>query len=406
MFGKKVSKEAPSTGHAVTTAGPCQKSLRLHVGMDAIAPVRAAVLSDMQKQATLPGFRKGKAPLDLIEKRYAESLQQEMLQRVTQQALGQATKDYGLKPVGPFEISRADYHETDGLALEATVEVEPEFALAEYTKIPLRRPSADVTPEDMARALTQLQESMAQMVPVPPPTSQTESSSQLVGGAVPPAHQELPSGPAAPATGAPGPATEGEAKERQVPTMDDELAKDLGFETFAALRTHVEAKLHEQKRSAQEQALEGALCEALLGRHTFDVPPRLVTHQTERLNRDFKVRLLMSGKTEAQVNEEIGKFTEQLRTNAERLVKLSFILDRIAEREKLSVTQDEIVQRLWQLSQRWKKDPAEVRKILDDQRLWPSVVSTIREEKTIAFLVSAAQIENGAPPQAEVKSHK
>ena len=384
MFGKKTSKEKPSAGDAVTSAGPCQKSLRLHVGMDAIVPVRAAVLSDMQKQATLPGFRKGKAPRDLVEKRYAESLQQEMLQRVTQQAFEQATKDYSLKPVGPFEVRRADYHETDGLALEATVEVEPEFALADYKKIPLSRPSAAVTPEDIARALTQLQESMAQMVPAPPPTGQTESSPQSVEGA----------------------AKESEAKERQVPTMDDELAKDLGFETLAALRTHVEAKLQEQKRHAQEQALEGALCEALLGRHTFDVPPRLVTHQTERLNRDFKVRLLMSGKTEAQVNEEIGKFTEQLRTNAERLVKLSFILDRIAEREQVTVTQDEIVQRLWQLSQRWKKDPAEVRKILDEQRLWPSVVSTIREEKTIAFLVSAAQIENGAPPQAEVKSQK
>ena len=383
MFGKKTSKEKPSAGDAVTSAGPCQKSLRLRVEMDAIVPVRAAVLSDLQKQATLPGFRKGKAPLDLVQKRYAEPLQQETLQRVTQQAFEQATKDYSLKPVGPFEVNRADYHETDGLALEATVEVEPEFTLAEYKKIPLSRPSAAVTPEDVARAITQLQESMAQMVPVPPPTGQTESSPQLVGG----------------------PAKEGQAKERHVPKVDDDLAKDLGFETLETLRTHVEAKLQEQKRSAQEQALEGALCEALLGRHTFDVPPRLVTHQTERLNRDFKVRLLMSGKTEAQVNEEIGKFTEQLRTNAERLVKLSFILDRIAERETLSVTQDEIVQRLWQLSQRWKKDPAEVRKILDDQRLWPSVVSTIREEKTIAFLVSAAQIENGtahlAPAQAK-----
>lgn len=381
MFGKSTApKKQPSqASHAVTADGPCQKSLRLHVGMETIAPVRAAVLGDLQKQATLPGFRKGKAPRDLIEKRYAESLQQETLQRVTQQALEQAAKEYELKPVGPFEIRRADYHETDGLALEATVEVEPEFVLAEYTKIPLRRLPADVTPEDVAKALTQLQESMAQMVPAPPPSGQAESSPQLVGGP---------------------------AKERQIPQVDDELAKDVGFETLAALRTHVEAKLQEQKRHAQEQALEGALCDALLSRHAFDVPPRLVAHQTERLTRDFKVRLLMSGKAEADVDAEVGKFTEQLRTNAERLVKLSFIFDRIAEREQLSVTQDEIVERLWQLSQRWKKDPGEVRKILDAQRLWPSVVSTIREEKTIAFLVSAAQIENGAPPQAEVKSQK
>jgi FKBP-type peptidyl-prolyl cis-trans isomerase (trigger factor) len=73
-------------------------------------------------------------------------------------------------------------------------------------------------------------------------------------------------------------------------------------------------------------------------------------------------------------------------------VKLAFILDRIAAQGSITVTQDELVARLWQLAQRWKKDPAEVRKIFDAQGLWPSVVSTIRQENTIAFLLSAAAV--------------
>ena len=356
MFRKSATpKTQPS--NAVTTTGPCRRALRLRVSSEMLAPIRAAVLSDIQKQATLPGFRKGKAPAELIEKRYAESLQQETVQRATQQAFEQAVKDHQLKPVGPIEVQRAEYHQTDGLALEATVEVEPEFALAPYKKMPLTRPTAEVTPDDVAKALAQLQESMAQMVP----------------------------------------AKEGEVKERQVPALDQELAKDLGFETLEALRAHVEAKLAEQKRTAQTQALEAALCETLLARHRFEVPGSLVQHQTQRLTRDFTVRLLMAGKTEQDVTAEVGKFTEQLRTNAERLVKLSCIMDRIAQQEQIDVTQDELVARLWQLSQRWKKDPAEVRKILDAQRLWPSVVSTIRQEKTVTWLLEAAEITNGAP---------
>ncbi len=79
-------------------------------------------------------------------------------------------------------------------------------------------------------------------------------------------------------------------------------------------------------------------------------------------------------------------------------MKLAFILDRIATKESVAVTQDELGKRLWELSQRWKKDPAEVRKTFDAQGLWPSVISNIRQEKMIAWLLAAAVIEEAAIP--------
>jgi len=358
MFRKPAQKAMDRV--SITEAGPCQKSVRLQVPPEEIAPVRAAVLGEFLKEAALPGFRKGKAPLELVEKHYAKPLQEETLHRVTRQTFERVVKEHNLKPVGPFQLSRADYEQARGLTLEATVEVEPEFSLGEYRRIPLTRASVEVSPEDVARALAKLQESMAQLVPV----------------------------------------AEGAPKERQVPPLDDELAKDLGFKTLTELRAHVEAKLREQQRTAQHRQLESALCDELLKRHTFAVPPQLVSHQTERLTRDFKVRLLLAGQSEAQVEEETAKFTEQLRTNAERYVKLSFILDRIAQRESVAVTQDEVVNHLWQVARRWQKDPAEVRKFFDAQGFWPSVVSTIRQEKTVTLLLSAATITNGAAPVA------
>ena len=364
MFRKSAQPTKPTGTVSITEAGPCQKSVRLQVGPEEIAPVRAAVLGEFQKQAALPGFRKGKAPLELVEKQYAKPVHDETLHRVTQETFERAVNDHGLKPVGPFQVNRAEYHDGDGLTLEATVEVEPEFALSTYRGIPLTRTSADVSSADIAQALAKLQESMAQLVPV----------------------------------------AEGAPKERQVPGLDDELAKDLGFATLEKLRAHVEAKLREQQRTAQSRQLESALCDELLKRHAFEVPPGLVSHQTERLTRDFKVRLLMAGKTEAQVEEEAAKFTEQLRTNAQRYVKLGFILERIAEKESMTVTQDEVVSHLWQLARRWQKDPAEVRKLLDAQGLWPSVVSTIRHEKTVTLLLGAAKITNGTVSTTEVKS--
>ena len=373
MFRKAPRPDAPapakgqggSPAVSVTDAAPCRKSVKLHVGLETIAPIRMTVLGEVRKETTLAGYRKGKAPAEMVEKQFAKTIQDETLHRAMKQALEQATKDHALKPVGPFEVSRANFSESEGLSIEATVEVEPSFTLAGYQGITLSRPPAEVTAEDVEQALAQLRESMAQLVP----SEQADAP-----------------------------------KVRKVPALDDELAKDLGFEGVPKLREHVEAKLREQKKAAQNHALEGALCDALLARHTFQVPASMVAHQTERLTDEFKVRLALSGTPEEKLAEETAKFTEQLRTNAERYVKLHFILDRIAEQESLEVTQDELVGKLWELAQRWRKDPAEVRKTLDAQGLWGSIASAIRQEKTVARVLSAAAISESAgatPPKSD-----
>ena len=349
-------RREPANGISVTDAGPCQKSVRLRLDPEAIQPVRAAVISEFQKQATLAGFRKGKAPVHLVERQYAQAIQEELLHRITKQSLERAVTEHQLRPVGPFEVHRADLT-ADGLQLEATVEVEPLFELAQYKQIRLTRPSAEVTPQEMEQGMASVQDSMAQMEP----------------------------------------AGEGQPKQRNVPPLDDELAKDLGFESLERLRTHVGAKLREQKRAAQAEALEDALCDELLKRHAMDVPPKLIAHQAQRLTQDFKARLLLAGIPEVQLEDEVKKFTEQLRDSAQRRVKLGFILDRIAAQESITVSEGEVVERLWQLARRWNKDPAEVRKMFDARGLWPSVMTTIRQEKTIRRLLSEAAITDAVP---------
>jgi FKBP-type peptidyl-prolyl cis-trans isomerase (trigger factor) len=356
MFRKPVRPASDNGTAHITETAPCQKAVRLTLGRDAVEPIRSGVLAEFQRQAMLPGFRKGKAPLDLVRQQHGKAIEDETLHRAARSALEQAAKAHALKPVGPFEVTAAAFTEEGGLRLEATVEVEPAFALAAYKGIPVTKLPAEVSAAEVEQALTKLRESMAQLVP----------------------------------------SKAGEGKERQVPALDDELAKDLGYESLAKLRAHVEAKLYQQKRTSQADALEAALCDELLRRHPFEVPPRLVGHQTERLTREFKVRLLLSGLSEEQVSAEAAKFTEQLRTSAARRVKLAFILDRIAEQEQVGVTESELMKRLWELARRWKKDPAEVRKLLDAQGLWASVVSSIRQEKTMTTLLSAAAVQEPA----------
>ena len=133
---------------------------------------------------------------------YAKDIQEETLHRATKEALEGIVKAHDLKPVGPFELRKVEMNETEGLTLEAIVEVEPSFSLATYTKIPLTRPSADVTPHDIDQALERLRASMANLAP----------------------------------------GKEGEKKEPQLPALDDQLAKDLGHELHYPAAMHIVVK--------------------------------------------------------------------------------------------------------------------------------------------------------------------
>src|SRR3989338_8638504 len=97
------AKAVSDTNAVVTETAPCQKSIRVTVPPDVIAPVRQAVLGEFQRQATPPGFRKGKAPVELVERQHAKDIQDETLQRVTRQAFERVAETHQLKPVGPFE---------------------------------------------------------------------------------------------------------------------------------------------------------------------------------------------------------------------------------------------------------------------------------------------------------------
>ena len=347
----------------ISQPAPCQHRLHIRVLPELIQPVREGVVREFQRDANIAGFRKGKAPRELVEGRFPTEIREETLRRLTRQVFEQVQEERRLKPVGPFEVTKLAFDEAKGLDLEADVEVEPDFSLGSYREIPLTRRPPAVTPEEIDQVLKQLQESAAQLVPT----------------------------------------NEGQ-KEKQLPAIDDDLAKELGQENLQQLKAHLEAKLRERKKSEATQALEQELCEALVSRHPFEVPPRLVAKQQERLARDFQARLLLAGRTEEQIKADLVGYTEQLQTNALRHVKLAFILDRIAEQEQLAVTQEEIVDRLWTLAKQWDKDPAEVRRLLDAKGWWPSVVSSIRQDKTIAWLLNAARIEDQKLMNAPVNS--
>lgn len=338
------------------TTAPCQQRLEIHLPPQDVTQAYDEVYRQIQREATVPGFRKGKAPRDLLVKHHGQTAREEVLKRLISGGIEQATAERRLHLVGCCDVSDVALNDATGLQFVAQVEVAPEFTLGRYQGVVLRRPDVTVTDEDVTRALAAVQEQHAEMVP----------------------------------TGS------GEQKEKRLPSLDDAFAQDLGFDTLEGLRATVRLDLTEHRRQESRRALEQQLYDALLAQSAFEVPPSLVARQAERLRQHLAARLLRSGVPEAQIRQETAQFEQELGANAARQVKIRFLLDRIAEAEHLAVAQEELVRQLWSLSRRTRQDPAALRKQLDAQDGWEALAAEVRYEKTVDFLLAAAKIE-GAP---------
>ncbi len=343
-----------------TTVAPCRQRLDIELPPQAVSQAYDEVYQRIQREVTLPGFRKGKAPRDLIEQHHGEAAREEVIKRLISDGLQHAAEAQHLRLIGSCRISGVQLDATKGLRFTADIEVAPEITLGNYKALTLRRPSTIVTDDELAAALETLQERHAELVP----------------------------------TGS------GEEKQPKRPSLDDAFAKDVGFDTLEQLRQKVRADLTTHREAAGKRAVEQQLFDALLGSVTFDVPPSLVEREAERITQDLAMRLSLRGMKEAEVGSEIKRCERELAANAEQQVKLRFLLDRIGDAERISVTQEDLVARLWQLSQQTHQDPHAVQRRLTEQGLWEGLAAEVRRQKTVDFLMQAAKIEDAVPAPA------
>lgn len=234
--------------------------------------------------------------------------------------------------------------------------MEPQLTLGTYKGLKLKRPRAAVTDDELMEALRQLQTAHAQSVPV-------EGSTE---------------------------------KQTQLPALDDEFAKDLGCATLEELQGRIRRELDARQATRAQAEVENQLYDALLKTTPFEVPPSLVTAQAERLRRDLSMRLMLRGVKEADLETELKQWEQRLKTDAVRQVKILFVLERIADAEKITVSQEELLQRLAVLAQQYQRSVEVLVKDLSKQRAWSDVLAQLRQDKTAAWLLQQAAIEEAA----------
>ena len=411
------------------------------------AAVQKAYLK-MRGKISVPGFRPGKAPRKMIEKMYgAEVFYNDAVDAALPDAYTQAVGQSGLDVVGYPEISiEGDKIGKDGFTFKATVAVYPEVKLGQYKGVSAPKDEIKVSADDVKERLNQMAEREARLVSVDRKVKKGDTAVidfegfdngvAFEGGKGENHELEIGSGSFVPGfedqvigmkageekdidITFPENYTKdlagkqvvfhvkvNEVKEKQMPAMDDEFAKDVSeFETLKELKDDIKAKITAEREESVKIAYENALLEKVAGDIKADIPEVMIEEQCRRFLDEFKQRLQAQGIPYDQYCKMTGmdeaKFLEDGKEPATRQVRMDLAIAAIIKAESLDVTDEEIEEKYKSMAEQYGMDLEMLKKYLDA----PTIRSQLLNEKAVAVVVDNAKVEK-APKAAKGEEEK
>ncbi len=426
----------------VENLAPCKKLLRVELDAKSVDEAFEAVTKDFQKQAALPGFRPGKAPRALVLKKYETDIKDEVKRKLIGDHYRKALDEKKLHVIGYPDIEEIQFGRGQNLQFAATVETAPEFQLPEYKGLPAKREIKSVTDADVERALGLLAQQHVKFETVArelrtgdiavvnysgtcdgkpitdtAPTAQglTEKKNfwidaapdsfipgfadQLVGAKAGDQRTVNVDFPADFVTkelaGKKGVfAVElVEVKEKVLPAIDDEFAKKYDAENLEKLRAGVRRDLENELKYSQAKSLRGQIVRALLDRVMFELPETAVAHETRNVVYDLVRENSQRGVKREMIEQQKEQIYAAATHNAKDRVKLAFLIQRIAEQEKISVSQEEVLKQAQSLAAMYQIPLEKFLKDLQKRNGVGELYDQIAHEKVLAFLEKNATIE-------------
>lgn len=397
-----------------------------------------AAFKKVVKNITLPGFRKGKVPRVIFEKRFGvEALYQDALDILLPEAYAKAVEEAGIEPVDVPKIDIEQMEKGKSLIFTAKVTVKPEVKLGQYKGLEVEKMDDTVTDEDVENELKRLQENYAELVVKE--DGKIENGDTAVidfegfvdgepfeGGKAENYSLEIGSG-----TFIPGfedqligmqageekeievtfpeeyhakelagkPATfkvkVHEIKEKRLPALDDEFAKDVDdeVETLEQLKDKIRKRLEEMKKNEAEAALRDAVVEKAAENAEIDIPEVMVKNETDRMLREFDQRLQMQGLNLELYYQLSGQdeaaLREQMKEDAEKRVRVALTLEAIAKAENIEVTEEEVNEELEKMAKAYNLEVEKLKELLGNL---DGVKEDLKWRKTIDFLVEHSKV--------------
>ena len=380
----------------VTELGPMKRALKIEVPADEVTQQFSRAYLELNRQVQIPGFRPGKAPLAILEKRYAKTVEEDVIRKLVPDFYGRAIKQAGISPVVVDipPLDRVKIKRDSPFTFTATVEIKPTIELRDYKSpnpISLQADKRTVAEDQVDRALEVLREQQARLDAAPPgealaegdyaivdlegfldgvPLEGTKKEGQLhkVGskaallGIEIDAHLigrqegDVAEIPQTYPVSHPDQRVAGKTvsfhlivkgiKQKKLSTLDDEFAKDCGpYTSLHELRDKLRGQMEKALKKDIEDSYKDTLLKRLIDTHHFDLPDTLVERELSTIVRQ-KLQARQRGKVTdslpAPDAEELKKIREEHRQEANRRVKAGLILEAIAEKEGLSVSQDDL----------------------------------------------------------------
>jgi trigger factor len=415
----------------VAVAEDCKRSLEIEIPLAEVERARERVTNSIKQRVRLPGFRPGKAPLNLIQSRFEGEIRSEVLDLLLPQAFRERVQKEELKVVGSPNISDLHFHPGEPIRFKADFEVAPEFELGEYRGLPVKYEEPTVSDDELSKRLEAMRESKAEYVNLDPRPIEIgdhvlvhlksvsglaeaiDQDVQIEVGA----EQTLPEFNTALAGASPedvkqvdvtypedyaqerlaGKTVQFEltpkiVRKKELPGLDDEFARDLGdYQSLEELREAVRKTIfHEKQYTAQQQAKE-ELIDRLVERNEFPVPEAYVDRQIENQVRMRLRDLTGQGIDPSNLKLDWEKVKESQREKAVRSVRASLLLEKIAEQEGIGATKDEVDREVQRIARQEREAVPVTRARLEKEGTLGRIAGHIQTEKTLQTLFEQAE---------------
>ncbi len=412
---------------------PCKRQLVVEAPEEEVRAAWTAACGRVQRDARLPGFRRGKVPLTLVRSRFADEVRQAVAEALIPAVYRRAVDEARLRPVEDPDFRELELEEGRPLRFTAVVEIKPAIGLGEYRGVTVRHSPRPITDADVETTLANLAEQRATLVTATRPArvgdfvvvdyelspeggeprAEQGYAFEVGGGRVLPEMDEAVIGlepgaerrvqvrfperhPREELRGRTGELALRvvEVKEKEVPLIDDELARGLGVhDTLAELREAIRARLTAEREREDRHGLEDAVVDALLARHTFVVPESLVVRQVSHRIEHGRESLRRQGVDPDAMRWDYEKLAVELRPDAERAVRRALLLEAIAAKEELAISDADVDAEVARLARESGRAPQAVRSLLERGDDLDGLRLALREARTLALLVEHAKIE-------------
>jgi len=419
--------------------------LQIELPADEVTREWDAIANSFARFAKIPGYRPGRAPRAVIDKRFRKEIQDELTKKLVSKSYREAIEQEQLRVASLTNIEDIQFGEDKSMRFRATVVTAPEFELPDYKNIPVQLPDTKVSPQEVDAALERLRDQSADFVDVPERALQMGDFAVLdfegsienkpISEIAPQASKNLQSGkkfwlhlepenflpkfceqliglkpgetrlvivnfpddfPVKELAGkkADYAVTLREIKERVLPLMDDALAARLvPNKTLEELRQVIEHDLEHAKEHDAERAKEAQIVKYLHERTQFELPSALLQNETRRALAELVQRNRERGVTDEMLKEKEKELIDAAAGMAAHRLKTNFILHRIAEREKVQVAKEDLDLRIKQEAARYDISTEKMRKELQQRNALDDVAEQLLLGKTLDFLKANVSIE-------------